>query len=69
MMMVFSCYRFILRSHNVILHHYRKCKRSDNISDECVTFSRNTDTKMMKIMPSLYEKVVPVTRRCGLPFG
>ncbi|CAC5419446.1 unnamed protein product [Mytilus coruscus] len=58
--------RIRLRSHNVILYHYRKCKNSDNTTDVCMTFSKHNDTKMIKIMFELYDKVVAVQRRCGI---
>ncbi|XP_071153870.1 uncharacterized protein [Mytilus edulis] len=55
--------RIELRSHNIILYHYRKCQRSDNKTDICFRFSRNTDTKMLNIMDRLYERVIAVKRR------
>ncbi|XP_071132806.1 uncharacterized protein [Mytilus edulis] len=58
--------RIMLRSHNVILYHYRKCKSSGNTTDVCMSFSKHSDTKMMKIMFELYDKVVAVKRRCGI---
>ncbi|XP_076117421.1 uncharacterized protein LOC143085119 isoform X1 [Mytilus galloprovincialis] len=58
--------RIMLRSHNVILYHYRKCKNSGNTTDVCMTFAKHGDTKMMNIMFELYDKVVAVKRRCGI---
>ncbi|VDI25310.1 Hypothetical predicted protein [Mytilus galloprovincialis] len=61
--------RIVLRSHNIILHHYRECKYSENTTDICRTFSKNTDAKMIKIMSALYNRVVAVKRRCGISAG
>ncbi|XP_052085697.1 uncharacterized protein LOC127723202 isoform X2 [Mytilus californianus] len=58
--------RIWLRSHNVILHHYRKCSKLNIFPGDCMTFPKYRDTKMIRIMPKLYARVVAAKQRCKI---
>ncbi|VDI03556.1 Hypothetical predicted protein [Mytilus galloprovincialis] len=58
--------RISLRSHNVILHHYRDCNKLDMFPGDCMSFPKYTDTKMILIMPKLYDRVIAAKKRCKI---
>ncbi|CAG2191169.1 unnamed protein product [Mytilus edulis] len=58
--------RISLRSHNVILHHYRDCNKLDMFPGDCMSFPKYTDTKMIPIMPKLYDRVIAAKKRCKI---
>ncbi|XP_052090574.1 uncharacterized protein LOC127727168 isoform X1 [Mytilus californianus] len=57
--------RISLRSHNVVLHHYRTCP-NDLKWKYCMHFTPIIDKKMLKLMPTLLRNVMSVKEQIGI---
>ncbi|XP_052070376.1 uncharacterized protein LOC127709071 isoform X1 [Mytilus californianus] len=56
--------RILLRSHNVVLHHYRKCPHDQNWK-YCMYLTPTIDKKMLKLMSKLLMNVMAVKKLIG----
>lgn len=58
--------RILLKTHNVVLYHYRKCPRDDKKWKYCMQITPNIDKKMYQLMPKLLSNVIDVKARIGI---